>query len=264
MTNERTAMMKCILVMVMSASMMLPTFTISAQQFNSDSWLSKTHGTITIIPTWGQRNSMLMNTYSLFPKFEFTVAAYLYNDDGDTRTDDGYSSTLYAKYMFYQNKAATGGAAVKVGTGLFPGTLDGEDRTKDAFKTFWMNTPCTIPFFNNKLSWDLMPGASVTRKYGPENHSAWAFTYSTRLGWYPFDPRWSFVGEVFGSMGETSSPAEYKLGLRWEPSQYGVFAFTYGQEFVGSNGAGFEIGVMLFTPPFACLGGCNPKGKKKK
>ena len=39
-----------------------------AQQFNSDSWISKAHGTITLIPTYGQRNSMLMNTYSLFPE----------------------------------------------------------------------------------------------------------------------------------------------------------------------------------------------------
>src|SRR3954469_3370860 len=85
---------------------------IDAQQFNSDSWISKAHGTITLIPTFGQRNSMLMNTYSLFPKWEFTIAAYLYNDDGDPLTDDGYSASLYAKYMFYENKAKTGGAAV--------------------------------------------------------------------------------------------------------------------------------------------------------
>ena len=94
-----------------------------AQQFNSDSWLSKAHGTITLIPTYGQRNSMLMNTYSLFPKWEFTMAAYLYNDDGDQTTDDGYSTSFYAKYMFYENKTKTGGAAVKAGTGMFPGTL---------------------------------------------------------------------------------------------------------------------------------------------
>src|SRR4051794_2221578 len=134
-----------------------------AQQFNSDSWLSKPHGTITLIPTFGERSSMLMNTYSLFPRWEFTMAAFLYNDDGDPLTDDGYSATLYGKYMFYQNKAATGGAAVKAGTGMFPGTIGGEDREKDAFKSYWVNFPCTIPFLNNTVSWDLMPGASVTR-----------------------------------------------------------------------------------------------------
>src|SRR5690349_24494758 len=90
-------------------------FVAHSQQFNSDSWLSKAHGTITLIPTFGERNSMLMNTYSLFPRWEFTIAAYLYNDDGDLKTDDGYSASLYAKYMFYENKAKTGGAAVKFG-----------------------------------------------------------------------------------------------------------------------------------------------------
>ncbi|HWN88984.1 MAG TPA: hypothetical protein VNM35_07970, partial [Chitinophagaceae bacterium] len=43
-----------------------------------------------------------------------------------------------------------------------------------------------------------------------------------------------------------------------------VFALTYGNEINGSNGAGFELGVMLFTPPFACLGGCNTEKKAKK
>src|SRR6186713_3646812 len=105
-----------------------------AQQFNSDSWLSKAHGTITLIPTYGQRNSMLMNTYSLFPKWEFTMAAYLYNDDGDQTTDDGYSTSFYAKYMFYENKTKTGGAAIKAGTGMDPGYLVSVG-LQDAFKT---------------------------------------------------------------------------------------------------------------------------------
>ena len=233
-----------------------------AQQFNSDSWLSKPHGTITIIPTIGERNSMLMNTYSLFPRWEFTMAAYLYNDDNDPTTNDGYSTSFYTKYMFYENKTQTGGAAVKVGTGMFPGTLDGEDRVKDAFKTYWMNVPVTIPFLNNKLSWDIMPGASVTRHYGVEEKTAYSFTYSTRLAWYP-KLKWSVVGEIFGAEGESEAVPDYKFGLRWEPSQYAVFAVTYGNEINGNNGAGFEFGVMLFTPPFACLAGCNT-GKKKK
>jgi hypothetical protein len=232
-----------------------------AQQFNSDSWLSKTHGAITIIPTFGERNTMFMNTYSLFSKWEFTMAAYLYNNDDNPTTNDGYSTSLYLKYMFYENKAKTGGAAVKFGTGMFPGTLDAELRVKDAFKTFWMNTPVTIPFQNNELSWDIMPGASMTIDYGQEEKTAWAFTYSTRLAWYPFNPQTSIVGEVFGSAGETGTIPEYKIGLRWEPSQYAVFALTYGHEFNGSLGAGFEVGIMLFTPPFACLGGCNKKRK---
>jgi hypothetical protein len=235
-----------------------------AQQYNSDSWLSKPHGTITIIPTLGERNSMLMTTYSLFPKWEFTVAGYLYNNDGNPLTNDGYSASLYGKYMFYQNKAETGGASVKAGTGMRPGTINSEDREKDAFKSYWINFPCTVPLFNNKLSWDLMPGTSMTKNYGDSQTVAWGFTYSTRLAWYPFDPRWSLVGEMFGTAGENKAIPEYRIGIRWEPSQYAVLAVTYGHEFNGSEGAGFEVGLMIFTPRFACFGGCDKQKKKKK
>jgi hypothetical protein len=41
---------------------------------------------------------------------------------------------------------------------------------------------------------------------------------------------------------------EYKIGPRWEPSPYATIALTYGHEFAGSLGAGFEFGVMLSTP----------------
>jgi hypothetical protein len=244
--------------------MLLTSQKSESQQYNSDSWLSKTHGTVTIIPTIGERNSMLMTTYSLFPRWEFTVAGYMYNADGNALTDDGYSASLYLKYMFYQNKKQTGGASVKAGTGMRPGTINSEDRTKDAFQSYWVNFPCTVPFFNNKLSWDIMPGASVTNNYGQTETTAWAFTYSTRLAWYPFNPEWSAVGEVFGTEGDQTAIPEYRIGVRWEPSQYAVFALTYGQEFNGNSGSGFEFGIMLFSPPFACFGGCDKQKKKKK
>ena len=245
-------MIICFLVLVITAS---------SQQYNSDSWLSKPHGMVTLIPTLGERNSMIMATVSLFPRWEFTVAGYMYNADNDPLTDDGYSATIYAKYMFYQNKLETGGAAVKAGTGMFPGTIGGEDRDKDAFKSYWVNFPCTVPFFKNKVSLDLMPGASMTINYGQDETTAWALTYSTRVAYYPFDMKWAAVGEVFGNAGEVKAPPEFKIGVRWEPSQYAVFALTYGQEFESQAGAGFEFGIMLFSPPFACFKGCN--GKKK-
>ena len=91
-----------------------------AQQFNSDSYLSKPHGMATIILTYGERNSMFMNTFSLLPRWEFTAAAYVFNDDRNPSTDDGYSTSLYAKYMFYENEAKTGGFAVKVGNRTRP------------------------------------------------------------------------------------------------------------------------------------------------
>ena len=112
--NRRNVLIKWMCIMTMLINQ------LNAQQFNSDSWISKAHGTITLIPTFGERNSMLMNTYSLFPKWEFTIAAYLYNDDNDPLTDDGYSATLYAKYMFYENKAKTGGQQSKRAQVCFP------------------------------------------------------------------------------------------------------------------------------------------------
>ena len=156
--------------------------------------------------------------------------------------------------MIFENAAKTGGIAFKGGTGLEPGLLIDNVGLKDAFKTYWVNAPLTLPFFNNKLSLDLMPGTSYTINYQDKGSPAWAFTYSSRLAWYPFNPELSIVGEVFGCAGESISPPEYKTGLRWEPSQYACFALTYGHEFNGTNGAGFEFGIMLFTPPFCGIG----------
>ncbi|MFN6116050.1 MAG: hypothetical protein ACK6A5_16175 [Flavobacteriales bacterium] len=51
------------------------------------------------------------------------------------------------------------------------------------------------------------------------------------------------------------SPSEDPAQV-WD--QYTTFALTYGAEFDGGpNGPGIEFGIMLFTPPFACLGGCK-------
>lgn len=224
-----------------------------AQQFNSDSYLSKPHGMATIILTVGERNSIFMNTFSLLPRWEFTAAVYLYDADHDPKTDDGYSTSYYAKYMFHENKAKTGGFAMKAGTGMDPGYLSSVG-LQDAFHTYWMNAPATIPLFDNKLSWDVMPGASVTFDQGNGTADRGAFTYSTRLAWYPTST-WSLVGEVFGAEGGATTIPEYKIGPRWEPNQHVVLAVTYGQEFNGDNGARFEAGAMLFTPPFLKIGG---------
>lgn len=228
-----------------------------AQQFNSDNYLSKPAGVATIITTLGQRNGILMTTFSLIPRWEFTAAAYIFNSDDDVATDDGYSTSFYAKYMLHENAAKTGGFAVKAGTGLDPGYLT-EVGLEDAFSTYWMNAPVTVPFFQNRLSLDLMPGVSFTRSLGSDDAS-WLFTYSARLSWYPGEPTWAVVGEVFGGAGEKEAIPEYKVGLRWEPTQHATFALTYGQEFEGDQGAGFEMGMMLFTPPFFCLSGCDKK-----
>ena len=237
---------------------------VQGQQFSSDSYISKPHGMATVIMTAGERNIMTMTTFSLFPRWEFTFAAYIYRDDRNSLTDDGYSTSIYAKYMFYENAAKTGGFAMKAGRGLDPGYLDGEQKVKDATKTFWMNAPATIPFFDNKLSWDIMPGATVNRNYGEDDQTAWGFTYSTRLAWYPFNYEWALVGEVFGTAGDVTAIPEYKIGVRWEPNQNIVYALTYGQEFSDNKGAGAEFGIMIFTPPFLKLKWTAPWKKTEK
>jgi hypothetical protein len=119
----------------------------------------------TIILTAGQRNNMIMATFSLFPKWEFTAADYIFNTDGNRSTDNGYSTSYYFKYMIYENEAKTGGFAFKGGTGLDPGLLIDNVGLQDAFKTYWINAPITFPFFDNKFSLDLMPGGSYTTEY---------------------------------------------------------------------------------------------------
>lgn len=229
-----------------------------AQQFNSDNYLSKPAGVATVIVTFGQRNDIFMTTFSLIPRWEFTAAAYIVNEDDDPTTDDGYSTSYYFKYMIHENKAKTGGLAVKAGTGLDPGYL-ASTGVEDAFRTFWMNMPVTLAFFQNRVSWDLMPGVSFSKETATAEEAQWSFTYSTRVAWYPFSPKLAIVGEVFGGAGELVTIPEFKAGLRWEPNQYTTFAGTYGQEFEGTLGAGFEVGMMLFTPPFFCISGCEVK-----
>ena len=236
----------------------LPGSRAGAQQFNSDNYLSKPAGVATVIVTLGQRNDMFMTTFSLIPRWEFTAAAYIVNEDNDPTTDDGYSTSYYFKYMIHENKAKTGGLAVKAGTGLDPGYL-ASTGVEDAFRTYWMNMPVTLAFFQNRLSWDLMPGVSFSKETATAEEAQWSFTYSTRVAWYPFSPKLAIVGEVFGGAGELVTIPEFKTGLRWEPNQYTTFAGTYGQEFEGTRGAGFEVGMMLFTPPFFCISGCEVK-----
>jgi hypothetical protein len=242
------------LLVVVSLGLGFATEAALAQQYNSDSWVAKPHGTVTAILTFGERQSLSMMTFSLIPRWEFTAAVYVYNNDADPLTDDGYSTSFFMKYMIYENEAKTGGFAVKAGTGLEPGYVDGNYRLQDAGKSFWVNAPITISFLENRLSWDIMPGASVNRDFGSEETTTWAFTYSTRLAWYPIYPKLAIVGEVFGSEGLNSS-TKYRGGLRWEPDDRINIALTYCDNF-GANklGAGWEIGMMLFSPPFFGIG----------
>jgi hypothetical protein len=231
--------------------------TARAQQFNSDSWIAKDHGTGTIILTTGQRTTMWMTTLSLISRWEFTAAAYIYNRDADRSTSEGHSTSVYAKYMFWNNDAKTGGGAIKAGMGVVPSYTLESVTYKEGSHTFWSNAPITLPFFDNRLSWDLMPGVSATLSYPTSGQVSWAFTYSSRIAWYPFSPKLALVGEAYGTMGQATVSPDYKAGLRWEPDVYTNIALTYGGKFDGGRSQGVELGIMLFSPPFFCIGECK-------
>jgi hypothetical protein len=102
-----------------------------------------------------------------------------------------------------------------------------------------------------------MPGASATLSYPRDGEVAWAFTYSSRLAWYPVSPKLALVGEVFGAAGEATVSPDFRAGIRWEPDVYTNIAITYGRKFDGGEGSGIEAGIMLFSPPFFCIGTCK-------
>jgi hypothetical protein len=229
--------------------LLLSVSAVYAQQYNSDNYLTMPHGTGTFVLTTGERNSGMVSSFALIKNFEFFVQTFLFRD---IRVDDysqHFNTTVYAKYMFWVNKANTGGGAVFLGMGQSPGSFT-QDGYSPLHKNYWTAVPFTIPFFNNTISWDIMPGALVDLDYGNNKKTAWGFTYSTRVAIYKVIPQTAIVGEFFGTEGKAYSKPEYKVGLRWEPNSYIVPAISYGGCFDGSLGAGLEIGVMIFSPQF--------------
>ena len=222
---------------------------LMAQQFNSDNYLTMPHGTGTFVLTTGERNSGMVSSFALIKNFEFFAQAFLFRDGRVDDYSQHFTTTVYAKYMFWVNEANTGGAAVFLGFGKSPGFY-AQDGYLPLHKNYWTALPVTIPFFNNTISWDIMPGALVDLDYGNNKETAWGFTYSTRVAVYKVIPKTAIVGEVFGTEGQAYSKPEYKVGLRWEPNSFIVPAISYGACFDGSPGAGFEIGVVIFSPPF--------------
>lgn len=222
---------------------------VYAQQFNSDNYLTMPHGTGTFVLTTGERNATMFSTFTLLPRFELNFQSSLFWADESLNTSQYFSINIFGKYMFWVNKANTGGAAIFLGAGKSPGYYT-QDGYSALHKNYWTALPVTIPFFSNTISWDIMPGALVDLDYGNNKETAWGFTYSTRIAVYEVIPQTAIVAEVYGTTGEAYSKPEYRVGLRWEPNNYIVPAISYGACFDGSPGAGFEIGIIIFTPQF--------------
>ncbi|ULQ51157.1 hypothetical protein [Flavihumibacter fluvii] len=230
---------------------LLPVFLhkAKAQQFNTDNYLTMPHGTGTFVITAGQRNAAMISSFALIPKFEFFVQANLFRDTRVENYVQHFTTTIYAKYMFWVNKANNGGAAVFLGMGRSPGYFANTEYTR-LRENIWTAFPITIPLFKNMITWDLMPGAMVDFDPKDNEQTAWGFTWSTRLGIYKIIPKTAIVVEAYGTEGQAASPAEYKVGLRYEPNDYIVPAITYSSQLQGGYGAGFEIGIVIFAPQF--------------
>ncbi|WP_439183524.1 hypothetical protein [Carboxylicivirga taeanensis] len=222
---------------------------VSAQQFNSDNYLTMPHGIGTFVLASGQRNSAMYATFSLLPRFELNFSSALFWEDKKANLPQHFSTNLFGKYMFWVNEANNGGAAIFLGVGRSPGYYN-QSGYSAFHKNYWTSIAVTFPLFNNTISWDIMPGALVDFDHGNKNNQAWGFTWSTRMAIYKIIPQTAIVAEAYGTEGDVSSKAEYKVGLRWEPNDYIIPAISYGSCFDGSSASGFEIGIIIFTPPF--------------
>jgi len=207
------------------------------------------HGTGTFVLTTGERNSSMYSTFALLPGLELNFSTNLFWEDKSANFPQHFSTNIFVKYMYWVNESNTGGAAVFFGVGKSPGFYDPMGYSAMQ-KNYWTALPVTFPLFNNTLSWDIMPGALVNFDHGNNNKTAWGFTWSTRLAIYKIIPKTAIVGEIYGTEGKAYSKPEYKVGLRWEPNSYIVPALTYGACFDGSPGAGFEMGIIIFTPQY--------------
>jgi hypothetical protein len=220
-----------------------------AQQFNSDNYLTMPHGTGTFVITTGQRNSTFVSSFALVPKFEFFFQANLFRDYRVENYVQYFTTTVYAKYMFWVNKENNGGGAVFLGFGQAPGYYADTEYT-ELHKNVWTAFPFTFPLFKNMISWDIMPGGMVDFNSKDQGEIAWGFTWSSRIAIYKIIPKTAIVAEAYGTEGQASSPAEYKVGLRWEPNDFIVPAISYSSQLRGGYGAGLEIGIVIFAPQF--------------
>lgn len=238
------------------ALLMLPA-SGAAQQYNSDNYLAMPHGTVTTVLTLGTEYSTMITSASLLRDWEFFAGAFLTWDDPETGESSKFSTTLYAKYMFHENETKNGGFAIAAGMGSYPGYYE-EGVIADPATTFWAIPQLSIPLFDGKLLWDLNPGVTLNTDYGEEKTTEVGFTYSTRAALYGLIPSAAIVGEIYGAEGGAYTPAQYRIGIRWEASDSFIPAVTWSQAFNGDPSGGFEVGFMAFSPRWACLGGCDP------
>ena len=240
----------CLSIVAMGA-----TPVVQAQQFVGDNQWVAPYGVSTLVATVGEEYSQVYWVSSLVPEWEFNVQVIEYYDDY-TNDNEGYTAAnLFVKRRLSENEAGTAGYAIVGGTGQFPEHLE-RGTVTNALETWWVTGVATYSFADDRILLDVLPGVTLNTDYGEKEETAWGFTYSSRLAIYDVIPQSALVGEVFGTAGEAYSDPAYRLGIRWEGKKW-VVAGTYSNSFNGDGGAGFELGVMYFTEPRLCWGGCK-------
>lgn len=226
-----------------------------AQQFAGDNQWVAPYGVSTLVATAGEEYSQLIAVSALVPEWEFNLQLTAYQDD-ELNGIEAYTSTnIYVKRRLYENEAGTAGYAVMGGTGLFPEHLE-RGETTDAFESWWITGVATYAFADDRVLLDILPGIVLDTEHGAQESSTWGFTYTSRLAVYDIIPQSALVAEVFGTAGEAEADPAYRVGVRWEGKKW-VVAATYSDAFDGDGGAGFELGVLYFTEPRLCWGGCG-------
>lgn len=242
-------------VLIALAALLAATAPVEAQQFNSDNQWTADHGVATIVATAGEEYSTLLGVAALLPGWEFNLGITHFEADRDLNTESHNTGTFYLKHTITQNEAETGGTAILFGTGTNPSHLE-EGEVTATFDSWWVTGVVTFPFRDGAVTWDILPGAIVNLNQDDQEDVAWGMTYSTRVAVYKIVPQSAIVAEVFGTTGEAYAKPQYRAGVRWE-SKHLIIAATYGAQFSGSGGPGFELGFMYLTDPkrFLCIGG---------
>jgi hypothetical protein len=221
-----------------------------AQQFNTDNHITMALGTANNCVTYGPRSATMLPSVGLFKNFEFFLGAVLIQEDEARQAEDHFSAVIMGKWMFYDTDDNSSGASATFGTGANP-AYHAKDVKINSFRNYYAYADYTFTLFDKAISWDLNPGVQLI--YDNESDSdkeTWGFTYSTRVAIYKIIPKTAIVGEVYGALGDASANMEYRVGLRYESSDYIVPALSYGNSTDGSRGPGVEIGVIIISPPF--------------
>ena len=228
---------------------------VEAQQFAGDNQWVAPHGVGTFVATVGEEYSQFYAIAAMVPEWEFNLQLTHYYDDPRTGSGSYTATGLYVKRRLKESAAGTTGYAFLAGTGLFPEHVE-QDRVTNALQTWWATGVGTYGFSDDKVLLDILPGVAVNLDKETSEDSTWSFTYTSRVAIYDVVPKSTIVAEVFGATGEGYAEPAYRFGLRWESPKW-VAALTYSDAFDGSGGPGVEFGIMYFTDPRFCFGGCR-------